>query len=203
MGYYSDEEFRSLSFNLKWVIKSVKFEVDEFTRKVEQIEAFKSNLLSIGNKEARNSFLKGIMNRSLGNFFGINEKTINEINLYLKNSSLISEEFFNNWNEQNFHVIIEIVKNILSNTNSIGSILKNNSLKISSLLHQSSSSLTANLIQDISKLLSSFDPKFYDISSISSKILNEISALNKLNNSSTLSSITSKIEKDNSDWFNT
>jgi hypothetical protein len=92
---YSNEEFKSLSFNLKWVIKSVKFEVDEFTRKIEQIEAFKSKLLAIDNKEARNSFFKGIMNGSLGNFFGINEKIINEINLYFKNASLISEDFFN------------------------------------------------------------------------------------------------------------
>jgi hypothetical protein len=40
------------------VIKQVKFEVDEFTRKIEQIEAFKSNLLAIGNREANPNFCK-------------------------------------------------------------------------------------------------------------------------------------------------
>jgi hypothetical protein len=89
------------------------------------------------------------MNGSLGNFFGINERIINEINLYLKNSSLISEEFFNNWNEQYFKVVFEITKNILTDTNNMGLILKNNSLKISSLLNQNSNSLKANLLHDI------------------------------------------------------
>jgi hypothetical protein len=93
MCYYSDEEFKSLSFDLKRGIKRVKLKVDEFIRKVEQIEAFKSNLLSIGNKEARNSFLKGIMNGSLGNFFGINEKIINEIIFILKIHLLCQKDF--------------------------------------------------------------------------------------------------------------
>jgi hypothetical protein len=135
-GYYSEEEFKSLSYNLKWVIKQVKFEGDEFTRKIEQIEAFKSNLLAIRNREARSKFLHEVMNGSLGYFLGGNERIINEINLYFKHSSLISEEFFNNWNEQNFTVLTEIVKNISLNTDIIGKMLKNNSLKISSLIHQ-------------------------------------------------------------------
>jgi hypothetical protein len=118
-----------LSYNLKWVIKQVKFEVDEFTRKMDQIKASKSNLLAIGNPEARSKFLQRVMNGSLGNFLGANENLINEINLYFrKNSSLVSKEFFNNWNEQNFVILVEIVKNISLNTDTIKKMLKNNSL---------------------------------------------------------------------------
>jgi hypothetical protein len=51
------------------------------------------------------------MNGSLGNFLGVNPNLINEINLYMrKNSSLVSEEFFNNWNEHNFETMVEVVK---------------------------------------------------------------------------------------------
>jgi hypothetical protein len=120
------------------------------------------------------------MNGSLGNFFGISERVINEINLYFKNSSLTSEEFFNNWNEQSFKVIIEITKNILTNTNNMGSILKNNSLKISSLLNQNSNSLKANLLHDISDLLLPFDSKLNNMLTNSSKILMNIMTISKL-----------------------
>jgi hypothetical protein len=54
----------------------------------------------------------------------------------------------------------------------MGSILKNNSLKISTLLNQNSNSLKTNLIQDISNLLSAFKP--VDIGKILLNLPNDI-----------------------------
>jgi hypothetical protein len=179
----------------------VKFEVDEFVRKVEQLEAFKSNLLNIGNNEARLKILQGVMSGSLENFLGANPNLINEINLYMrKNSSLISIEFFNEWNEHSFEALVEIVKNIASNTDIIRNMLKNNSLKISSLVNQSSDSLATKLIQEMSNQFSSFIPKFNDLTSFNLKfsddfasIFNLFSSL-QLENSHLISSISTNFD---------
>jgi hypothetical protein len=50
------------------------------------------------------------MNGSLGYFLGASEKIVNEINLYIKNSSFVSEEYFNNCDEHNFVVLTQIAR---------------------------------------------------------------------------------------------
>jgi hypothetical protein len=76
----------------KWEI-----EVENFKRKLDQIEALKSNLLWIGNKEARFSFLSNIKKGSLGNFFNSEEKLVNEIKIYFEKAPLFYQKFLLNF----------------------------------------------------------------------------------------------------------
>jgi hypothetical protein len=145
-------------------------------------------------------------------FINLSEKIVNEIKFYIMNLSLLWADtffnFFNNWSEQNFSVILEISKDIFSNTNNIENILKNNSLVITSLFTQNLNIFKDSFDHKLFEKLWQLDLKLKNVLDGISKILAEITSKNHLSMkkfeelSDILTTSFSICKDDNSNWFN-